>query len=98
MSLSVIEGSELCRCLVKTGVGREDRAATLSLISDDAPHNFSNWSSIPVKKSQVWCRWEFDDVPKKVEVGQARRTFSPLGIFAINGPFPFVRVSSGSHF
>lgn len=36
MSLSVVESSELRRCFVKAGVGREDRAATLSLVTNYA--------------------------------------------------------------
>lgn len=36
VSLSIIESSELSGCLVQSGVGREDRAAALSLVTDDS--------------------------------------------------------------
>jgi len=38
VSLGIVEGSELGWGLVQTGVGREDRAATLSLVSDNSSH------------------------------------------------------------
>lgn len=47
---SIIESSELRRCLVESGVGSENGSATLSLISDDPTHiecllsSISPWS------------------------------------------------------
>ena len=40
MALSEVEDSELSWVLVEAGVGCEDRATTLSLITDDTPHDW----------------------------------------------------------
>jgi hypothetical protein len=50
MSLSVIEGSELRRRLVKTGVGSKDTTTTLSLIANNSTHGDGGGREAVVEK------------------------------------------------
>ena len=57
-----VVGAELGRGLVQAGVGREDRAATLSLVANDTTHGdvvVRCWLSMEKSKSQVSTIFEF---------------------------------------
>ena len=58
-----VERAELGGVLVQAGVGREDRAATLSLVTDDTTHGVVDvrcWLSMEDRKSRILvgrCGW-----------------------------------------